>query len=707
MSKYKIVALIANHTNNNLKHNISLNNIILIKKYVNNITIIDTKNEKYAIKLHGDLATDDKINNYLFIDNDNYFDFGKWVYALKNIKYTDYDYILCINDSIILTKHIYNYFHYIDNVMKDDTNLYAYNDSTQIKYHYQSYCFLINVKIIKKFINFFESKKSLIHDLNSLVHNVELNMCNIDDNHDCFLKIGNEYNMSKNLYWENEVLYQYLLSKNIFGIIKIKKIYDIYKDYKINIYGESLNNFDYIFYKNTYDDMKNLDNSQLFKHFIQIGQYEGRRFTNNCNTLLPSYYREKLDENNILYFFDIPIDFDIYFYKKNYTDVKYLTNTEIIFHYIHYGIYEGRNYNKIDNNNIYLNKYYLTILNDINININDQFNIYSYILLNSKIHNFTYMNAIKHYINYGINEKLLYKTDDLNKLLLNFDCNMYKKINNNLLKLSNIDLIKHYISNSDKDKNKYKLPNDFDYEMYKKIYKDLSNLNNEKLAIHYLEYGINEKRIYKIPDDFDCDTYKKIYKDINGLNNNQIESHYLEFGIKENRIYKIPDDFDCDTYKKIYKDVINLNNKDLKNHYLEYGINEKRIYKIPYDFECNTYKKIYKDVINLNDKDLKNHYLTIGINEKRIYKIPNDFDSNIYKKIYKDLSEFDVNELKKHYLEFGINEKRIYKIPDDFNADLYKKNYKDLSELDENALKKHYLEYGIYEKRIYILNILK
>ena len=85
MLKYKILGLVANHTNNNIKYNISLNNISLIKKHLTNITIIDSKNEYYAEKLKDDFINDDKINNYLFTNNDNYYDFGKWIFYLEKI----------------------------------------------------------------------------------------------------------------------------------------------------------------------------------------------------------------------------------------------------------------------------------------------------------------------------------------------------------------------------------------------------------------------------------------------------------------------------------------------------------------------------------------------------------------------------------------------------------------------------------------------
>ena len=431
-----------------------------------------------------------------------------------------------MNDSIILTHDISKYFYYIDNVMDINTNLYGYNDSTQIKYHYQSYCFLLKTTIINKFILFFESKKSLIYDLTSLIYNIELkytkkainlaskydkieslnwwltsglelkydhdlNMCEIDENHDCFLKIGKEYNISKNIFWENESLYEYLLSNNIFAIIKLKRIFDIVKDYKINIYGENMENFDYNFYRLEYEDMNNLDDSELLNHFITIGQYEGRRYNKICDYILPKYYRDKLNSINLLYFFDIPDTFDIYFYKKKYNDVYKLSNIQIINHYINYGFYEGRIYDF----NIYLNNYYINIiynLNCIKYELSNDFNIYAYLLLNKNIKDIGYLSVVRHHIN----THLLYTKKQLDKILFNFNYYNYIKINK-IKNISIINVIKNYINNDDKRK-KYIIPYDFNHDIYKKINKDLSKMNNNDLEIHYLKYGIYEKRLYKL-----------------------------------------------------------------------------------------------------------------------------------------------------------------------------------------------------------------
>ena len=227
MHKYKLLGIFANHTNSIIKYNVSLNNLSIVKEYLTGICIVDSLNEKYAHLLKNDLSLIPKtIKHYFLIENNQYFDFGKWMYALDNINYNEYDYILFINDSIIINNNIDKFFIHINYSLSNKTNLFAYNDSTQFKYHYQSYIFLLNKKIIKKFVQFFESKKKFVHDLNSLVHNIELNICDIDENNDCFIKIANDFNMDKNIFWENEILYQYLLSKDIFGVMKLKKIYD-------------------------------------------------------------------------------------------------------------------------------------------------------------------------------------------------------------------------------------------------------------------------------------------------------------------------------------------------------------------------------------------------------------------------------------------------------------------------------------------------
>ena len=761
MANHKILGIFANHTSNMIKYNVSLNNISILKKHLTNIIIIDSKDEEYSIKLQKDLENDTSIIKHIFIKNDNYYDFGKWIYVLKTLninKLNEYDYILFINDSIIITPNIKNYFIYLNNNVPSNINLYGYNDSTQLKYHYQSYFFAIKRDITNKFIKFFESRKNKIVDLESLVHNIELNICEIDPNHDCLIKIGNEYNMTKNIYWENEVLYKFLLSKEIFAIFKLKKIFDFYKDYKIIISGYSIKNFDYKFYEEQYDDInnKNMTDKELLEHFVKIGQFEGRKCNPKCNVILPDYYRDKLDSIGMLYFFDLPFDFDVYYYKKYYSDIEKLSVLDSIFHYLNCGVYQQRRYNKINTSNSYINNFYINILKNNNkidnsYVIHYNFSVYAYYLSNI-FHSIEYKNTEKG--NLGLiyefinNNNFLdkYTTDEIHKLLSLIDYDIYKKMHPELSKVDNIEIIKHYLLLANKDV-LYRLPIDFDYNTYQKIYNDIRNLNPYQLKQHYIEYGYKENRIYKIPSDFNAnvyrDLYSNIYNELSSMSDTEIQEHYLYIGVKNNRIYKIPSDFESDRYKKIYEDLKHLNNIQLIEHYMNIGIRENRIYKIPSDFNPDVYKRIYPELGNINDinnlsdhylfnglgtgyiyklpkdfnsetykkiynlqhisdDDIQDYYLFEGIRKGHIYKLPYDFNPELYKKIYQPyLDNLNTEQLIEHYLFTGISNGYLYKIPSDFNVQKYIKIYNDLTGLNETTAKNHYLLYGIREKRIY------
>jgi len=749
MSKKKILCIFSNHTSNMIKYNISLSNISILKKFVTNIIIVDSIEEEYGNKLCKDFEDDPILLKYFLIKNDNYYDFGKWTYVLKlltesknsknesNNSYSidNYDYILFVNDSIVINNNIENYFIYLNNNVSQNINLYAYNDSTQIKYHYQSYFFSIKTCITNKFISFFESKKSKIHDLESLVHNVEINLCEIDPSHDCLIKIGNEYNMTKNIYWENEVLYKFLLSKQIFALLKLKRIYDIHKEYKLTIYGYNIEDFDYNFYKTYYDDInvQNMSNPELLNHFVTIGQFEGRKFNKKFNVLLPDYYKNFLQDIKLLYFFDIPDDFDVYYYKRHYSDVKHLSTMDTIFHYLNYGIYQSRRYNKINDLNTYMNNFYINILKLNNkitepYTFNINFSLYMYYLLNSfkntkdtKDTNNTKdtkdtkdtnneksnLMLIHSLINNTSNEYDDYSVDKLHKLLSAIDYDIYKKLHPNTISYSYIDIIKNYLYSNNSNQI-YKIPDDFNYVVYSKIYNDISTLNPNDLKFHYIEYGHKENRIYKLPNDFDPLLYKSLYDDLSNMNNEELKEHYLYVGIKSNRIYKILNDFDSITYQKIYDDLGGLDKIQLYEHYMNCGIKEKRIYKIPFDFNPFIYKKIYPELELINDAvELCNHYLFNGLRKDYIYKIPDDFNLILYKKIYKniisEINSLNDNDLNDYYLFNGVRNSHIYKLPDDFNSLLYKSIYKELENMNEQELIEHYLYIGIHKGYIYKL----
>jgi hypothetical protein len=620
----KILAIFANHSNSYVKNIISLHNLSIIEKYVTDICIIDSENEEFSMKLNNNLKDKDKIINYFFIKNDTYYDFGKWVYGLNNIKsLNSYDYILFVNDSIIITPDIDKYFNYIDNFLESNINLFAYNDSTQLQYHYQSYFFIIKPFIAKELIKLFEERKPFIDSLQSLIENMEFSLTEIDNNHDCFIKIGIQFNHMQNIYWTNEDLYSYLLSINHFAILKYKRICDIYNEF--NYLNTKKENIDYDFFKEYYN-LTNLNNEELLKFYLNEGFDLGMKDSKSSINLLPNYYREKLLDMNILYFFDVPYDFDIYYYKEHNPDLKNLSIIDIITHYISSGIHENRFYNKNKYNNAnYVNNFYKRLNIKINYLLPYDFNPIFYKNKYSDLHSLIDKQIVDHYLDYGIYE---------NKI--------------------------------------YKLPDDFTPENYKKYNKDLVSLNDNQLIDHYIIFGNNENRKYintveyeykptnniYLPKDFYPLTYKKINYDLCNLNNDRLEKHYIINGFRENRYYKFPRDYENNGYKKYNKDLEKMNSSDLSIHFCKNGLCERRIYKVPDDFNSIIYKSLNKDLNKFNDEELVNHYINIGIHEKRYFRLNLYFNYDRYKELNPDLASLNNLELILHYIKNGVKERR-------------------------------------------------
>jgi len=90
---------------------------------------------------------------------------------------------------------------------------------------------------------------------------------------------------------------------------------------------------------------------------------------------------------------------------------------------------------------------------------------------------------------------------NINKLPKDFNWKTYIKLNNDLTVLTNkTDAVKHYLDYGKNEKRPYKinLPNDFDWKQYIALNKDLREITNKKDAVtHYTIFGFFEKRNYK------------------------------------------------------------------------------------------------------------------------------------------------------------------------------------------------------------------
>jgi len=231
----KILTIVACHTNTLLKYNTVINNIPYLIFPNNDIIIINSSNEKYSDKLKRYITTKSDINTpnnkiikYIEIQNDKYIDIGKYIHVL-NIIETDeslnkeYEFVVLINDSVIIKNSIT---HFYNMTIKMNKELYAYNDSSEIKYHYQSYLYAIKYNAIHKLIDYFNIHKFEIHGYKDVIDKIELELNNIYANdNDCFLKIAKlPCNINKNIYFHNDILYNLFLNNQILPFIKIRAL---------------------------------------------------------------------------------------------------------------------------------------------------------------------------------------------------------------------------------------------------------------------------------------------------------------------------------------------------------------------------------------------------------------------------------------------------------------------------------------------------
>lgn len=735
-----IIAIFACHTTCMKKYVTTLSNLYNIYSFIDNFIIIDSNQEKLSNNLIEDLKNDPKFYKSFLINNDIYYDFGKWIHVLTNEKLTQFKHILFINDSVLLTRQVSKFFLYFKD-LKQDINLFAYNDSSQLEvYHYQSYLFIIKQIISNKFIDFFNSKKEFIKNEKTLIEQLELNLLKIDSKHDAYLKIANNFNKHKNIFWENEELYEKLINEQVFHLFKLKKINDHFKHYQYEI-RHYLPLFDRNYYSSKYPDLSKVLN--LKKHYLEYGYNEGRSSNPHGFKIIPDYCTKYLNELLVNSFFNLPKEFDIYYYKKN-KNVENLTNIECLRHFFDYGNDDNTMFSikkdDIFNWNKQKNEFYCKQIQNLYhhiISLPDDFVLFEYMQLNKNndallgkgileiIYNF-YHNKEKYYTFQKISEQFSidhfrklfpslssspeydiliffyehFKEKEIMKHLpLNFNSTIYQNLHDDLTYLENDELLKdHYRFIGFFEKREYIMA-DFDPEAYRDQYTNLNNLSDSECLHHYVTNGFKEGKIYKLPEGFNVTSYRCYYLDeLKDFTDKKCTEHYFSIGHKEQRKYKIPDTFHLENYKKLHKDVSNFSDEECLKHYILIGINENRICGIPSDFHPDEYKIIFPNLGNKTNEEITTFFLEEGYRLNPEYKIEKDFDTEFYKSLYSDLSDLSKYELMFHYYNHGKKEGRIYKVPENIRLDLFREfneSYKNFTDfqliqllMNNNVVKK-------------------
>lgn len=159
---------------------------------------------------------------YYETENRNSLDFGKWHWLLSQIDYNIYDYVVLTNDSFIIHTSIN---HYLNLVTKYDVDLYGYNDSSNVCYHYQSYLFTLKSTVVPTFLTNVGNNLPLMNIHWDVVTNGELMLTKWFPNHKCFLKIGNmPSNYNHNIFHNNDPLYIPLKNNGLLPFTKLKRV---------------------------------------------------------------------------------------------------------------------------------------------------------------------------------------------------------------------------------------------------------------------------------------------------------------------------------------------------------------------------------------------------------------------------------------------------------------------------------------------------
>lgn len=218
----KILTIIACNSDSKLRLDTVVNNLRYLNYLNNDIIIVNTCDTLYSNELKEKLSQQIVVKQIFEIPNDNSFGFEKWIYGLNNYDYNKYDYVVFTNDSFVIKSRINCFF---NKMIDKKVELFGYNDSTQLRYHYQSYLFGIKKDAISKFINYVEKNKSLVHNYDSAVLNYELVMIDYFSTKDCFLHIGNiPMHQGMNIFFTNDILYQILFKTRLLPFVKVKRL---------------------------------------------------------------------------------------------------------------------------------------------------------------------------------------------------------------------------------------------------------------------------------------------------------------------------------------------------------------------------------------------------------------------------------------------------------------------------------------------------
>ena len=323
---------------------------------------------------------------------------------------------------------------------------------------------------------------------------------------------------------------------------------------------------------------------------------------------------------------------------------------------------------------------------------------------------------------------------------IEFDWQFYKLIYRLKEINSEFEAIRDYINSGKKktfvNKNFFFKSTNFNIDIYKKYNRDLIGLNYEQLINHFILYGFFEKRVYsiktyeeennKIKSEIDLNKHNKRYFDKFNLNSDQniksleknlnsciglfeeeIKQNNKEFKNYESECLKIKNNYEekFDNFKKLEH---NLKNKK-KNFMLEIDNLKKEKQKFLKDKEefLKDKEQFFKDkdiyIKGKNNMNLRNIEIVEETELLKQRKIRIKEENVIIDKKLKQLENEKLLEKSNIFNKEKEQELAINKIYKEFDFNFYINNYKDLKNYNKSQAINHYIEIGIKEGRKYNL----
>jgi hypothetical protein len=217
----KFLVVMACHVSTKLKLETIRKNLRYFAFHCIDIALVVSSNQPFNNEVANICSKYSNVK-YYETENRNSLDFGKWHWLLSQIDYNIYDYVVLVNDSFIIHSSLN---HYLNLVTKYDVDLYGYNDSTGVCYHYQSYLFTLKKNAIPTFLTNVGNNLPLMNIHWDVVSNGELMLTKWFPNHKCFLKIGNiPLNHGHNIFFNNDALYIPLKKNGLLPFSKLKRV---------------------------------------------------------------------------------------------------------------------------------------------------------------------------------------------------------------------------------------------------------------------------------------------------------------------------------------------------------------------------------------------------------------------------------------------------------------------------------------------------